>query len=450
MRDRKSRTRFSRLRNLKAVLGTLGICCLTASGLWAAEKQGHRNDEIDDTIKRPIEESDAERMDRFVIFNEKLKSAICDHGFISKAPTLESITGGDAGSLSTYRLELGRQFSESDLISFLLGDSIRGVYSDQVRLQLETELKSQGVGIEQALHGNVVPDRLLDAQHSVIAVKRRASLEVCNALMNLDRLRRLLVMKPSRFFEAAPVFSPFKTPMTLKKSGAHPVGAIAVLIDSQGRFGAVGDRISTRKRYLVAGWVESFEVERVAVLGARGAALRIYRRISNPVTNNTQSIEVMNAQGVPLGLLYVSREPTPQDWEPYRGSADLPETRLKQLETYRSRIEIDAVRALSLAAGQSKVREQVRNLQEFYKNLLHAYQLFPNEKQFEAYSRSASSRKISLSDVTSGALGQQFLESLGRARVNGSYVHVGLFKPDAKLHAIYGEYLERLGKLVHQ
>ncbi len=423
----------------------LAIVGLWTQTLHAAENRAKSGDEIDDTIARPssTDQNDVLRVDRFVIFNEKLKSAVCDETAASKPPSLDSIAAPEEHPTSEFLVPLPKKLPEHELISFILGDSLAGVYSDFVRAQVESSFQTRGLAKAIAA-GSISSEQFLDAQSMVMGVKRRTSLEVCEALVRFERLRALLNARPSRFIEAIPLGAPV--------SNTKGLGFLAEVLDTGGRFGRVGDRLAASKpgakqssKYLIPGWLESYEVDRVKVLNGKGTTLRTYRRLSNPLTNNTQSVEIINSEGVPLGVLFLSRDPTARDWSSYRNWAELPEARVRQIETYRSRIEFDAVKRLQSGAN---VREQIRNLQEFYKNLLQAYQLFPNEKQFDTYNKTTA-KKQSLDEITKNILGTEFLDSLRQARVNGSFVHVGLFRPDPKLHAIYSEYEQRLAKLAH-
>jgi hypothetical protein len=218
-------------------------------------------------------------------------------------------------------------------------------------------------------------------------------------------------------------------------------------VDHEGRFGLVRDRLAagrTAQRILVPGWLEPFEVEHVAV--ATGA--RTYRRISNPVTNSTHAIEIASRAGVPLGLIFPSREPVAADLAAYRSWSELPDSRVRQIDNYRQRVEFEALRLLQRAGASADkgIGRKVRDLQEFYKNLLQAYQLFPDEKQFDGYSP-ALAKRGGFEEAARAALGPQFLDALRRARVNGAFVGLVLFKPDPKLHAIYAEFAGKLGKL---
>lgn len=377
----------------------------------------------------------ARQMDRFVVLKEKLKRAVCDESFVSKAPTLESVTEENSEE-SEYTLNISAEIPEYELLSFLLGDNLAGLNSDHVANQIKLALRQHN--LEASLQqSSISSEQFLEAQSTIASVKRRTSLDVCEGLVSPNKLRDLVNANPSRFLEAS-------------RGHAAPTssGYLIEALDRQNRFGVVQDRRGEKltSKYLVPGWLEPFEVERVVVM--RGKPQRVYRRVSNPVTNSTQSVEVMSPQEVPLGVLFPSREPAASDWSVYRNWAELSETRLQQVEAYRQQIEFEAIRVLQGSFGRkASVIAKVRDLQEFYKNLIHAYQVFPNEKQFDTYAKAAAKKSRALEEITQNILGNDFLEAVRQARVNGNYVQFGLFKPDPKLHAIYAEYLSRLSRI---
>lgn len=378
-----------------------------------------------------------DQLESFVVLQDRLKTAVCDETFVSRAPTLESVSDLDEANAGAaahrYAISLPAGTPEHEIISFLLGDSLASLSSEYAKAQMRLAIRQRG--LEQAVDaGAVSGEQLVEAQAAVGTVKRRISLDVCEGLVNASRLTRMLKSKPSWFIEASPD-SPGK-----KAAGS---GNIVYAVDHERRFGVVRNRVSSGKsasRYLVPGWLEPFEVDRVSVFSGG----RFYRRVSNPLTNSTQAIEVMSRAEVPLGLLFPSRNPVAAELDAYRSGAELPESRTRQIETYRQKVEFEALGSLHrVRAADSK---KVRDLQEFYKNLLQAYQLFPDEKQFDAYS-AAGGKRSGFEEAARSALAGPFLDALRRARVNGAFVGLVLFKPDPKLHAIYSEFSGRLAKL---
>ena len=98
-------------------------------------------------------------------------------------------------------------------------------------------------------------------------------------------------------------------------------------------------------------------------------------------------------------------------------------------------------------SGKAAEIEKVRSLQEFYKNLIQAYFLFPDDPRFGAYAKSAPGL-TSLEKEFRAVFSSDFLKVLEgeSAQINGARVGFVLFRPEPKLHAIFNEYVGRLGR----
>lgn len=396
-----------------------------------------------------------------LILNEKLKNAVCDENFVSRAPTLESISENGAVEAPSFNYELRlpeSSFSEAEALSFLLGDALTFIQSAYVRDELREGLKKKGLEMtldqpvaRMPLSGALAGAGLNDAQSLVTTIKRKVSLAVCEGLVDNTRFKAAMTAIPSRFIEV--MRGRQREAWSIGQgAGAVAAGKLAEgaknlfieVRDREARFGWIRNGLArgeTELRYLVAGWIEPFEVEGIRVRSKTSE--RLYRRRYHPLTNNTTGVEVRSQADVPLGVLFLSRDPAGRDWTAYRAVAESKDTRARQAESYRQQIEFSALKAL---ARQGADRAGIRDLQEFYKNLIQAYQLFPDERQFESYAKK-NLKRMSLDEICDHVLGKEFLDALARARVNGSYVNFALFKPDTKLQAIYNEFSARLAKL---
>lgn len=396
-------------------LATTGLACASARAQYG-------------DIQSPAPR--AENIDTFIVLKEKLTHAVCDEAYVSRPPTLESLVSDDAPP-DSFRIDLPAGAPEHEVVSFLLGDAVQGIPSEYVRTQLDLALKAKGLAGKL---GNLGGEDLLEAQAAVQSVKRRAALDVCEALASPGKLAQLLAAKPGRFLEANPAAGVGGATSTAL--GPSRGGLAVIATDTGARFG----KPRRRSAYLVPGWLEASEV-----VGVRAPGYW-YRRLSNPVTNKTQSVQVATPAGVPLGILFHSREAPAPDWSAAKAWSEDMRARETQIQTYRLLMDALAIQALRGSGGDARLSGGIRKLEEFYRNLISAYESLPDEKQFDSY-RNARVERFGLEEVTTRILGERFLRTLLRARVNGSYVQVGLFRPDPALHAIFLEYQGRVEKL---
>ncbi|MCC7443098.1 MAG: hypothetical protein IT285_15805 [Bdellovibrionales bacterium] len=367
----------------------------------------------------------------FFQLNEALPQAVCDKAAVSRAPTLEStragaLAGGAGGPARARRDTLIplRDFSfrlavpEPHLIRFLMEDP--RVLLAQPRL-LDLWQGAQGQGAE-----------------SLAGLKRAISLEVCTAQVTPGKVQALLERKPDLFL---------RLDTDGAGKGARAVEqeddrAQVVVRDVEDRFGVV------RGKWWAAGWVEPFEV-RAITLGRRS-----YRRLAHPITNQLRLIQVESSDGLPLGFIYLSPEGAAPavEWAALRAQAESPANRRKRIESYLLQVETAAYEALARSPART---EGIRDLQEFTKSLLNAYQIFPNDPRFAAYGGKAPTSKAKPPGAApkppdSGVeqvLDERFFEALRSAEVGGAQVTFSYFRPDARLHAIFREYLTRLEAL---
>ncbi|HTL12489.1 MAG TPA: hypothetical protein VL588_08385 [Bdellovibrionota bacterium] len=342
--------------------------------------------------------------------NDSLPQAVCDQAAVSRAPTLESTRLGRAARGSTLiplqdysvKLEVG----ESQVIRFVMEDP--GILLAQPRL-LDLWEAARGRGDE-----------------GLESLKRKISLEVCTAQVTPGKIQSLLDHKPD-------LFLPLQVGATAPK--AEESAARFVLRDVEERYGVV------RGKWWVAGWVEPFEVREVRV------GRRSYRRLAQPITNQLRLIQVQDGEGLPLGFLYLSPEgAAPAAWPALLAQADSPANRRKRIEAYLLQVEEAAYEALARSPAKT---EGIRDLQEFYKSLLNAYQIYPDDPRFAGYSdRPTGAKKAGPRESPDAEakrlLGADFFEALSRAQARGSHVAFSYFRPDRRLHAIFTEYLKRL------
>ncbi|OFZ83532.1 MAG: hypothetical protein A3K03_11390 [Bdellovibrionales bacterium RIFOXYD1_FULL_44_7] len=351
----------------------------------------------------------------FFQLKEKLQKAVCDESVIGKAPTLEATRVGEEAAApivvpivptqSQYYLKIPA--SESDFISFVLGDkqTVMAVpyLKDQVTKLLE---KSE-----------FTPSKLTE-------LKRKISLDTCTALVTPGKLQKLMSEKPSWVVQTLDAGSISKWPF---------VGEDAVALKIQDVESRVG---KVEGKYWVAGWIEQHET--VAAKAGTGGR-RLYRRVFNPITNSTLFVGLIGRDDVPIGFIYPSVDELVTDWSMLKLHAESESSRRRLVDVYRAMIEEDAYRAVS---GKSKNTEQIRQLQEFYKNLISAYRIYPTESQFAQYAK-RSAKMITEAEVKNVA-DNNFFAAVRRARVNGSKVSFSLFMPDPRLHGMYQEYRDRL------
>jgi hypothetical protein len=369
----------------------------------------------------PEGEEKPSNLQKFLQFEEKLKTAVCDESVLNRAPNLEGLGKSATRKPNLFWVQLDKDFSEKRLLAFILGDALSGAYANYLD------------GIIQETATEKQESNFLERQSKIASLKRKATLEICQALVQPSLWQSLLDTKPSRFLQAWPAVSEQdKEEHRRAAKGFSEKGPFLQVQDSESRFGFDVDA----SVYLVPGWVEPFELDRAF------SQSRVYRRFSNPLTNQTQSIQVLSSSAVPLGLLFVTAEEASMAWEALVAEAKKSRAQEIQVETYRMMIENDAVQALQ---RNPKHADEVRKLQEFYKKLLQAYLIFPDEKQFESFGRQEGPG-FTFSEVHEKYLTDGFLKSLASVRVNGGYVKLGLFRPDSRLHSIYLEYKKKLSR----
>ncbi len=364
-------------------------------------------------------------LDEFLKLKERLPKAVCDESVISRAPSLEALRppgGPDEarqehwGAAHTFDVILDA--SESQLLAFLLGDT--GGFMAAPAFLAQLNAATSGAG----------------------PLKRKVSLDICTALVTPGKVSALATGAERLFLPALPVEGSdqgsskgaFAVDSPLRDPGQGH--AVLRVLDQERRFGKVGDA------WYVPGWIESYEVT-----FARSGR-RVYRRIAQAITNRLQFIAVMGADSVPLGFLYLSAEPATDDWSRLKVLAENEASRQRLIELYRAILESDAYRAVgSGAQGKNRARlEAVRRLQEFYRNLMSAYQIYPNETQFAAYARKAKSKDFS-EKAAKTLLDAGFFQVLRTMQVNGSYVAFNLFAPDPVLRGMYQEFRRRLEQI---
>jgi hypothetical protein len=339
-------------------------------------------------------------LSEFLKLREKLPTAVCDESQVARAPTLESTQPAPLGG---FRLRTDAD--ESRLIGFLLGDPFLSVTSPYL----------------ESLWG---PERAKHTERPAAAarlaeLKRRLSLDVCTSLVTPGKLKGLLAATPSRFLPAE-VARPVET---------RPLAGASELVvrDIDSRFGRIG------KTWWIPGWIDPHEV-----LSAR-VGRREYRRLANPVTNRLQFITVMGRDELPLGTLTPSAEPPVMSWEDLKKAAGHEGTRARLAELYRLMVELEAYRAVAREPGRA---EEIRKLHEFYRNLIGAYQVYPDDPQFARYSGAA--RKLMGEREIRELLDRGFFGALDAAWVNGARVAFHWLPPDARLHGMFSEYRKRL------
>ena len=324
----------------------------------------------------------------------ELTQVVCDPNTVSKAPTLVSVRGGE-GQPARYEVRIPA--SEARVLSFLLEDPESGIFAPLLNEQLAQTQRL-------ARHGAM----------------RKVSLEICNAVVTPGKIERYRAEQPGLFFEAQPMFETKRLPTG---------GNLLVLTDAEKRFGRIGEK------WFVAGWIEAHEVDR-ALLGGRE-----YVRLAHPVTNRTQSILLRTPSGVPLGVLMPSPDAGRQSLSDLQLLAEQPAARKQQVEVYRQMIEVEAYRALQVEPQRS---EKIRNLQEFYRNTLGAYQVFPNDARFNSYAKRA---KLNLFEGEARRLlTPDFFEMLAQTRLGDAKVSLQYFKPDDKLQSMLEEFRRRLAE----
>ena len=324
-------------------------------------------------------------------------NAVCDESVAGKPPSLELTRPAltEKTELDPW-FQLQYPMTEAQAMSFLLGDkSLPGAWI------VSPALQSRGEG-----------------------ARRRISLEICSGSVEPARLQKLISEQPSRFLLTEP-----RLPGT--PSPSPPKGHALIRVrDVDHRFDKIG------KQWRIPGWVEPYELVSIQVAG------REYRRLANAITNRTQFIELVGKNDLPLGFIFPSSEPVPLDWSRARATAENEINRQRRAETYRLMIELDAYRVVSRHPSQG---DEVRKLQDYYRNLISSYLQYPGEGQFTQYAKKAEG--VPGEAEIKRALDAAFFSALSKAKVNGAGVGFTLFLPDPSLHGMYSEYRERLGRL---
>ena len=351
--------------------------------------------------------SNADELSDFLKLNENLPKAVCDESLISRAPSFEAATELKKTS-SELSFEARMPAAENEILSFLMGDQSTLIAAPQV-LAL---FKAQSAG-------------------SISDLKRKVSLEVCTSMVTPGKLGNLLTAKPEWVIPVTLMEEGNKSSRNKTTHGKSLPQALFLLRDVEGRFGKFGSK------WYIPGWVESYEAQKVIV------GKRRYERLANTITNHTQFILMMKPDETPLGFFVPSAEPSSVNWKILKAQTETEGNQQRKMEIYRMLIELEAYRAVARAPNQS---DAVRKLQEFYKNLIAAYQIYPNGEQFAQYAKRVKSGTSAESDARD-LLDDSFLKAMEAARVNGNRVTFFLFAPDSKLAAILQEYRKRLWAL---
>ncbi len=334
-----------------------------------------------------------ESLQEFFKLNDKLPQAVCDESVISRPPTLEPLKQQD---WSGY-FEVRTRIQEAEIIRFMLGDALAWVASPRV-----DEL------FRQALQGG----EARTSQDRLTAIKRKISLEVCTALVTPGKFEQIFSSKPLIYLEATP-FMDFKKVLSVG-SGL----ALFKVSDPEGRFAKF------KKQWWIPGWLDFQEVDSVWVEN------RQYRRLFHPVTLRTELIGVLNAQGIPMGFLYVTKDPASVDLKAVQAQALSEANRQRQREAYRLLIENEAYAFVKRYPKQSA---SVGKLQNSFKLKLRDLESRRSQVEREAH--------FDVADL---------LARLRSLSINGSYASIGLFYPDAKLQGTYEEFRKALAHLGHE
>lgn len=325
-----------------------------------------------------------------------LPQAICDENTVSRAPSFARSSQTQTPSEFVVRMDT---LTEDQIISFLMEDSLSLVAAPD----LMNVLRVQGFS-------------------KVSLLKKRVALEVCTAAVSPGGGQKIVEERPGLFFTVKPY------------EGKMSRGTEFVLRDVENRFGYQDGK------WWLAGWLEPHEVVEVRTRG------RIYRRMANPITNQLHFVQLVGKEGIPLGYFRPTTGQPALTWKSLNEGLSEEISMKKRVEMYRRLVENEAYRMIRL--GQEHA-EKVKNLQDFYKNLMAAYQIDPENWRFsqpavKRKKKSKSSRKL----ANRSLLDQSFFDALSASRTNGVKVSLIYFPPDARLHSIYLEYRDRLERLV--
>ncbi len=333
-------------------------------------------------------------LQQFIRLNRELPKAICDKNAIDRPPQIN--LGLDStpikGSVDFW---LYVELDERKIIQLLLEDPSSLLWTQEMQKRLQVE--NFGVTL-----GNT---------------KKQTSKEICTSLVTPGHFKGYFETHHGLFFQ-------------LKISGNQRTSKTRIrLQDPDRRFARI------RGRWYVAGWIEPYEIQEIHV------KTRIYRRLAHPVTNQTQYIQIENQKGFPLGYLYPSNQKSPAQLGELLKENEKESVKKKKISIYRTLIENDAYRMLK---SRPKKMKKIRRLQEFYKNLVNAYELYPGDNRFSSYYKKSELLRENQLRMT---LDQTFFRALAQARVNQAYVGFQMFHPDQKLHSIYLEYQKRLREI---
>ena len=344
---------------------------------------------------------------------DKLPNALCDEGVISKPPSLD-ILRDSSQKLKDLEaaFSLDINLRESSLLSFMLGDPAAHLASPWV---------------EQALRDQ--DSKPKEAVQLLARLKRQVSLEICLALVTPGKLQKLAQHEPSPFLSAQ--LGQLGRQSSKKVNGGGNSGQTHLeVFDSDGRYGHLAGK------WWIGGWIEPFEIKSARVQH------RKYVRLANPITNLTQFIVLMGKEGIPVGFFFPTGDVLPSSWDSLRKIPETETAKQKRVEVYRLMIELEAFAAVNKRPEHS---DSIRKLQDFYKNLLGAYQIYPEETQFESYRKHAH---IAVSEKSLKEMFDiDFFSALQGAQINGARVGLGLLLPDLKLQGMYEEFKSRLRKL---
>jgi len=330
-------------------------------------------------------------LSQFFQFEQNLPKAICDERMRGRAPALP--VGGEQKEWQVLNTEF--DVRELQIIQFLMND--RETMIARAGLLAEYESKKEA---------------------GLMAYQAQISLELCRALVTPGKLTELLQSRPHLFFE-----------LTEKKKSKPLNRSRFTVQDMENRFASDG------KTWRGVGWIQPHEV-----LTAQSVSRRRYRRVMNLISHQLKIVIVESNHGFPLGFLYPTSDRVPIDWETLHAQASSQTHRSKQVDTYRHLIENRSLRALK---RNPKKHNEFKKLLDFYKSLLQAYRLMPDDVKFKTYESGSGPKPVR----TQAALDASFFEVLLKSKVNGVKIAFGLFEPDPKLHAIWNEFKSKLSEL---
>ncbi len=333
-------------------------------------------------------------LEDFVRLNRELPRAVCDKAIGGRPPHL-GITVGEAKRSRVYSME--QSLKESQIVRFLLEDPAVSIWAPG----LEADAKAA------------------EGDRSLGALKERISLEVCTSMVTSGHVENLFTEHKGWFIDAHP------------RAGWDPrLEQDGILfLDSDGRVGR------HRGQWKLAGWIEPYEVLTIR----KGP--RVYRRLSNPITNQTLLVMVETLERVPLGIFYAAGVASEWSWEVWKKSSEAAVLRKKKVDAYRTLIESDAYEALLVRKDRV---EAIRKLQEFYKSLIHAYEMVPEDSRFSNGQTSEAIKKWNPEKV----LDPSFLSEMRGTQLTTGQVGFTYLSPDVRLHGIFEEFRKKLKEVL--